>query len=169
MSTIPAETFRRFFAYEKDAHAKTLASLSAVPPEKRAAPEFRKAVDLVAHIAGARWFWLQRIDGTTERPLKMFSKDFPLADLPARVSEMEAAWSRFLDGLTDADLSRLVEWGPADGPRFTNTLEDVLTQLFGHSTYHRGQIALLIRKIGGEPAATEFIYFARKPAGTPPR
>ena len=67
MSTIPAETFRRFFDYERDAHAKTLASLSAVPPEKRAAPEFRKAVDLVAHIVGARWFWLQRIDGSTER------------------------------------------------------------------------------------------------------
>jgi uncharacterized damage-inducible protein DinB len=169
MSTIPAETFRRFFDYERDAHAKTLASLSAVPPEKRAAPEFRKAVDLVAHIVGARWFWLQRIDGSTERPLKMFSKDFSLADLPARVSEMEAAWSRFLDGVTDAGLSRAVEWGPADGPRFTNTLEDVLTQLFGHSTYHRGQIALLIRQIGCEPPATEFVYFARKPAGATPR
>jgi len=168
MSVIPPESFRRFFDYEKDAHAKTLTSLSAVPPEKRAAPEFRKAVDLLAHVVGARWFWLQRIVGTTERPLKMFMKDFPVADLPARISEMEEAWSTFLGGLTDPELSRAVEWGPADGPRFSNTVEDVLTQLFGHSTYHRGQIALLIRQIGCEPAATEFVYFARKPAGAPP-
>jgi uncharacterized damage-inducible protein DinB len=167
MSLIPPDTFRRFFEYEKDAHAKTLVSLSAVPPEKRATPEFQKAVELMAHIVGARWFWFQRMGATTERPLKMFVKGFPLADLPARVSEMEGSWGRYLDGLTDADLSRSVEWGPTDGPRFTNTLEEVLTQLFGHSTYHRGQIALLLRQIGCEPPATEFVYFTRK-AATPP-
>ncbi len=169
MSLIPPETFRRFFEYEKDAHAKTLVSLSAVPPEKRAAPEFQKAVELMAHIVGARWFWFQRIGATTERPLKMFVKNFPVADLPARVSEMEAAWSRYLDGLTEAELFRAVEWGPADGPRFTNTVEEVLTQTFGHSIYHRGQIALLLRQIGCEPAATEFVYFTRKPAAPLPR
>ncbi len=169
MSFVPPETFRRFFDYEKDAHAKTLAALAAVPAEKRATPEFRRAVDLLAHVVGARWLWLQRIGGTSERPLKMFTKDFPVADLPARVSEMEAAWSRYLDELTDAQLARSVEWGPADGPHFTNTVEDVLTQLFGHSTYHRGQIALLLRQIDCQPPATEFIYFARRPAGGPPR
>ena len=52
-----AETFRRWFDFEKEVHRKVLASLSAVPPDKRAAPEFRKAVDLAAHIAGTRWFW----------------------------------------------------------------------------------------------------------------
>jgi uncharacterized damage-inducible protein DinB len=76
---------------------------------------------------------------------------------------MEAAWAAYLDGLMAAELSRAVEWGPAEGPRFTNTVEDLLTQLFGHSAYHRGQIALLLRQIDCKPALTEFIYWARTP------
>lgn len=98
----------------------------------------------------------------------MFTKDFPVADLPERLLEMESTWGSYLGGLSEAEMSRPVEWGPAGGPFFTNTVEDVLTQLFGHSTYHRGQIALLLRQIGCEPAKTEFVYFARKPAGAPP-
>lgn len=168
MSTIPPETFRRWFDYEKDAHAKTLASLLAVPEEKRAAPEFRRAVDLVAHVLGARWFWLAQLGATPERRVKFFSKEFPLADLPTRISETEAAWSRYLEGLTGGELARSVEWGPAEGPRFANTVEEVLIQLFGHSTYHRGQVGLLLRQIGCQPPATEFLHFARRPAGGAP-
>jgi uncharacterized damage-inducible protein DinB len=167
MSSVPPATFRLWFDYERDAHAKTLASLLAVPEEKRPAPEFRRAVDLLAHVLGARWFWLAQIGATSEKPVRFFSKEFPVADLPRRLSETEAAWSRYLEGLTGDELARSVDWGPADGPRFTNSVEDVLTQLFGHSTYHRGQIALLLRQIGCQPPATEFIYFSRRPAGSP--
>ena len=163
MSPISPDAFRRLFDFEKDAHAKTLASLFAVPEEKRASPEFRKAVDVMAHVVGARWLWLSRLGGTSERPLKFFSKEFPLVDLPSSVVEMETAWSRYLGGLNDAELSRAVEWGAAEGPRFTNAVEDLLTQLFGHSAYHRGQIALLLRQIDCKPAVTEFVYWARKP------
>ena len=65
MTAIPPEAFRRWFDYEKDAHAKTVASLHAVPEEKRPAPEFRRAVEIMAHIIGARWLWLERVGGTT--------------------------------------------------------------------------------------------------------
>jgi len=41
-------------------------------------------------------------------------------------------------------------------------VEDILAQLFGHSWYHRGQIALLVRSIGAEPAATDFVYWTRE-------
>lgn len=168
MSAIPPEIFRLWFDYERDAHGKVLTSLTAVPAEKRTAPEFRRAVDLMAHILGARWFWLAQIGATSERRMKFFSKEFPVADLPERLGEMEGVWQRYLEGLTGSALDRSVEWGPSEGPRFTNTVEEVLTQLFGHSTYHRGQIALLLRQIGCQPPATEFIHFSRRSAGAPP-
>ena len=97
MSSKP-ETYRRWFEYEKDVHLKVLSSLSQVPPDKQAAPEFRRAVDLMAHILGTRWFWLERIGATSERPLKMFTKNFPVSDLPARLSEVGAAWAAISAG-----------------------------------------------------------------------
>ena len=43
--------------------------------------------------------------------------------------------------------------------------EDILTQLHGHSLYHRGQIAMLLRSAGVEPPATDFVFWAREPIG----
>ena len=162
------EIYRRWFDFEKDVHRKVLSSLAAVPPDKRAAPEFKKAVDLMAHILGTRWFWLERIGETSERPLKMFTKDFPFADLSARLSETDTAWDGYLGRLREEELPRAVVWGRAEGPRFSNTVEDLLTQLFGHSAYHRGQIALLLRQLGCEPPETEFLFWSRTPAGGSP-
>jgi len=50
--------YRRWFEYEKESHAKTLASLYAVPEELRNLKEFAKAVHLVGHIIAARRMWL---------------------------------------------------------------------------------------------------------------
>lgn len=46
-------------------------------------------------------------------------------------------------------------------------VEDILTQLFGHSWYHRGQIALLVRACGGQPAETDFVFWTREPVSSP--
>src|SRR5262249_19624301 len=42
-----AARYRRWFAYEEDAHAKVLASLRAAAPEARSQPGFGAAVDLM--------------------------------------------------------------------------------------------------------------------------
>jgi uncharacterized damage-inducible protein DinB len=68
--------------------------------------------------------------------------------------------SDYLDQLEDTDLARVFEY---EGPRFRNTIEEILTQLFGHSWYHRGQIAQLLRSIGAEPAVTDYVFWAREP------
>ncbi|MFL6198680.1 MAG: DinB family protein [Thermoanaerobaculia bacterium] len=42
------------------------------------------------------------------------------------------------------------------------TILYILTQLFGHSWYHRGQIAQLVRALGAEPAVTDFVFWSRE-------
>ena len=44
---------------------------------------------------------------------------------------------------------------------FRNTPRDILTHLGMHSHYHRGQIAILVRRAGSTPAVTDFIVFRR--------
>jgi uncharacterized damage-inducible protein DinB len=45
---------------------------------------------------------------------------------------------------------------------YRNTVRDILTHLFGHSWYQRGQIAGLVRAIGGEPPVTDFVFWVRE-------
>jgi uncharacterized damage-inducible protein DinB len=156
-----AEKYRRWFEYEQDSNAKVLASLQAVAEPSRGMPQFQKAVDLLAHLVAARNIWLYRL-GYGIQPLELFPAETSLSRLPELLDEMQAAWRSYFESLTDGEAARLFEYQSFDGPRVRNTVEDVLTQLYGHSLYHRGQIAMLLRSIGAEPALTDFIYWARE-------
>ena len=156
------ERYRRWFEYEKDSHAKTLDSLNAVPDEGRASEQFRKAVYLLGHIIAARSMWLFRF-GVLRENAELFPQETNLSDLAGQLSKMEVFWSEYLSQLDDTELARVFEYQSYEGPRFRNTIEEILTQLFGHSWYHRGQIAMLLRSIAAEPAVTDFVFWAREP------
>jgi uncharacterized damage-inducible protein DinB len=162
MNDCMIDRYRRWFEYEKDSHAKTLASLQAVPEELQQAQGFRKAVYLMGHIIAARRMWLFRF-GVVSDNAELFPQQTNLLDLPDQLIEMEGMWSQYLNQLDDHELSREFEYQSYEGARFRNTIEEILTQLFGHSWYHRGQIALLLRSIGAEPAVTDFVFWARQP------
>ena len=165
-----ADQYRRWFAYEQDSHAQVLAALANVAAELREREGYRKAVTLMAHIVAARWLWLSRFNGpqsvpkefAPQRSADFFPDNLSLADLSARVAAMHASWSNYLDGLTDEELARVFEYQSLEGPRFRNTIADILTQLFGHSLYHRGQIAMLLRAIDVEPPTTDCVFWARE-------
>jgi uncharacterized damage-inducible protein DinB len=166
MPTTP-ERYRRWFEYEKDSHAKILAALNAVPEPQRSSEAYERAVSLMAHLVLARWLWLFRFGvGPRERVPQTAAEFFPrnvsMAELPGRVAEMEAAWESYLARMDEAEVSRVVQYQSLDAGGFRNTVEDVLTQLFGHSWYHRGQIAQLLRSIGAEPPVTDFIFWSRE-------
>jgi uncharacterized damage-inducible protein DinB len=157
-----AARFRRWFEYEKDAHAKVLESLQQVSAEKRRQPEFEQAVDLMAHVAAARWLWLYRLGSADAAPAEVFPRRVDLDGLTRMMASMQAAWSSYLEELDDTEVARVFEYTALDGVRFRNSIEDVLTQLYGHSLYHRGQVASRLRSIGATPAATDFLYWTRE-------
>jgi uncharacterized damage-inducible protein DinB len=166
MSDSLVDRYRRWFDYERDSHAKTLASLNAVAENLRESEGFRKAVYLMGHIVAARRMWLFRL-GFLREDTDLFTRKIGLADLPAQIAAMEMLWSQYLDQLNAADVLRAFEYQSYECDRFQNTIEDILTQLFGHSWYHRGQIALLLRSIGAEPAVTDIVFWTRTPVEAP--
>lgn len=162
MKTV-SDRYRHWFAHEAHAHAKLFESLRSVPEAGRSSPEYHRAIGLVAHLVAARATWLFRLGGGPKHEGGIFPADRRLEDVQGDWSAVEGRWSEFLAGLDDADLTRDVEYQSSDGGRFHNTVEEILTQLVGHSPYHRGQIAMLVHQAGGTPALTDYIYWRRKP------
>lgn len=163
MASTRVERYRRLFDYEQQSHAKVLESMRRAPAAAKDTPAFQKALALLAHIAAARRIWLYRLGAASSPPKEMFPKELRLEELAANLEEMHAAWSKYLGGLDESQLDRVFEYQSLDAGRFRNVIEDVLTQLFGHSWYHRGQIALLLRSVGAEPAVTDYIFSVREP------
>ncbi len=156
------ERYRRWFDYERDAHNKVFASFETVPADMRATAEYRKAVAIFHHIVAARHVWLYRLGIVSAPPGALFVDDAELARVVSHWQEIQASWTDYLAKLDDAGLAREFEYQSLDAGRFRNRVEDILDQLFGHSSYHRGQIATLIRASGGQPAVTDLIYWCRE-------
>jgi uncharacterized damage-inducible protein DinB len=157
-----ADRFRRWFEYEKDAHAKVLASLETVPAEKRSSAEYKRAISILGHIAAARGIWLYRLGATPAAPTVMFPEHLLLADVARQLDGIQRLWGDYLAKLTDETLEQTFEYQSLDAGWFRNRIEEILTQLYGHSLYHRGQIAILVKQAGGKPAATDFVYWCRE-------
>jgi len=154
-----AGRFRRWFEYEKDAHAKVIRSLETVPADRRPSAEYRRAVEMLGHMVAARRVWLSRLRGQ--------AASWEVGtELPAVITEWQevaGGWTEYLAQLTEAGIIRSFEYQSLDAGRFRNRIEDILAQLFGHSWYHRGQIAILVRAAGGEPAVTDLVFWCREP------
>jgi uncharacterized damage-inducible protein DinB len=155
-----ADRFRHWYEYERDCNAKSLEMLQSVPTEKRETPEFQKAVGRLAHLCAARQRWLNRLGHWSNLP-PVFPQSTKLSELPAKIADTEAGWVQYLRGLDEAELARELEWSIDNAKRYRWTVEGVLTQVFGHAWYHRGQIAQLVAGLGGKAVDTDYIFWSK--------
>jgi uncharacterized damage-inducible protein DinB len=65
----------------------------------------------------------------------------------------------YAERLTEGDLARMVE--PPFFNGFALTAADALLQMTMHSQNHRGQCAMLLRKVGGKPSPMDYILWLK--------
>src|SRR5438128_627581 len=126
-----AGRFRRWFEYEKDAHAKVIRSLETVPADRRSSPEYRRAVGLLGHLVMARRLWLGRFGAAPILTAPLFPEGAALPAVIIQWQEVESLWTEYLAQLTETDIIRSFEYQSLDAGRFRNRIEDILAQLFG--------------------------------------
>jgi uncharacterized damage-inducible protein DinB len=152
----------RLYAHLAWADANARDALRTMPPSRA---EAVRATALYAHVAGAEHVWLARLTG---RPAEF--PVWPELDLAA-AAELAARTARelqqYVASLGDGDLESEVDYTNSAGRRFRSRVDDILIHAALHGAYHRGQIALLVRQGGAEPASTDYIAFVRgAPAAT---
>lgn len=80
---------------------------------------------------------------------------FPdVAAVRSKLDEIEKEQTEFVNGVTNESLQRML---PLRGAQIR--LGHLMQHLANHSTYHRGQVALMMRQVGGKPLATDFHMF----------
>lgn len=158
----PIQKFQRFFRYETEANRRALAAIGSVPDVARTSAEFSRACAVMAHIQIARRVWLSRLGGTE---LFTVADWFPLWDTArtgAEAARLDELWRAYLSRITEADLDRAIDYRSSEGTPYTSLADDIITQVFNHSSYHRGQVARLVTEAGGERAVTDYIFLARE-------
>jgi uncharacterized damage-inducible protein DinB len=124
-----------------------------------------RALELYGHVLGAEHIWLARLRG--EKPTVAVWPRLSVPEAGALAARLHEGFDRYVATLSPDDLDRDVTYTNSAGQQFTSRVEDILVHVALHGSYHRGQVAMLIRDGGGTPAPTDYIAFVRgAPAAT---
>ena len=149
-----AQYFRRQLEYDVWANQEVALSLRKLdePPAQ--------AVRLLSHIVSAEHVWLSRLQAGAQ-PFPVWP-EFTLAQAEEGVKQLGGLWHTYFAANFPQSFGTFVSYKNTKGESFRSTPEDILTHVFLHSAYHRGQIALVMRQSGYAPAYTDFIHSVRQ-------
>lgn len=157
------------FAYDRWANNRTLLAASALSVEefvRDLGGSYPSVRDVLVHIIGGEWIWLAYWKEPPATPASLaelvarrgvlFNPDTlpDLATVQSRWAEVEKEQIEFVNRLTDELLQQMLPF------RATHVkLAHLMQHMANHSTYHRGQIALMMRQLHATPVATDFHEF----------
>jgi uncharacterized damage-inducible protein DinB len=148
-----AEHLRKLIDHLKWADQATLEALRSTPGDDT------RALTLFAHVLGAEAVWLARIAG--RRPDVAVWPTLSLEETAQLAARNARDFDALVSSLDSDDPERTIDYRNSAGREFRDTIDDILLHVALHGAYHRGQVSLVVRVGGGEPAPTDYIAFVR--------
>src|SRR5258706_15847399 len=156
-------TLRNFFAFVRWANRTILESVAAaLTPEEYGRPiggSFGSVQGTLVHLSGADWVWLERFHARSPRAMPAGYELLDLEALAQKWREVETGQDAYIAGLTQARMAEPLSYVSFAGDSFTRELGDALLHLANHGTYHRGQVATLMRMLGHTATPTDYLRF----------
>ena len=165
------------YEYDRWANNRVLQAVSALRVEqftRDLGGSFRSVRDTLVHIIGGEWIWLAYwkepphsstlLADLRKRRDALFNPDAvpTVAAVQAKWVEVEKEQAEFVNRVTSESLEKMLPF------RTTQVrLAHLMQHLANHSTYHRGQIALMMRQLDADPLATDFHVFLVEGRGEP--
>lgn len=152
------------FGYNRWANARMLDACEPLPAEalgRDMGSSFPTVLATLVHILSAEWIWLERWNGRSPSGPPGDWELAGIAPIRATWSAVQADQARFLEALDDERLSATIEYRNTRGEEFAAPLWQLMRHLVNHSTYHRGQVATLLRQLGFPAASTDLVLYHR--------
>ena len=120
----------------------------------------QRVYDLLSHIVNSQTIWLNRI---LQRNMVIDPWENIVVDKCVELSvQITSEWINFLEGLEEAELEKRIKYKNNKGESWENTIGDIVAHIINHSSYHRAQIAQLMRQSGDQPPKTDYIAYKRQ-------
>lgn len=124
-----------------------------------------KILTLMSHTLSALHIWLARITGNSTAPYPLW-KQYNLVELESMSDNIGKRWLAYIN--ENESFDRELSYNNYVGDPYINKVENIMIHLVNHSTYHRAQVAILLRQKGFEPINTDFITYDRVITGQLP-
>jgi len=160
------EYIRVLVDYNYWARDRTLASAETLSHEQLTKPmgsSFSSVLDTLIHLRYAEWVWLNRWQGHSPTAPPDTSAITDVALLRDSWQPIERDLRSFVGSLSAADLQRPLDYRLMNGQPSTSLFWQMIVHVMNHASYHRGQIATMMRQLGAKPAqSTDMIAFFRE-------
>ena len=166
------QEIQKLFAYNSWGTNRVFEALAKIPEDL-----YRKDLKAghggiqgtLTHLVAAEKIWLSRWTGNPETSMLSQKDVASLAALKVIWEDVAARTARFVAKLDGEKLSSTFEYATTEGKRLAQTYQQSLMHVVNHSSYHRGQIAILMRQVGAQPVGTDLIAFYRLTAQPTPQ
>ncbi len=161
------ELTRQLFDYNHWANNRALEAAAQLSDEQFIKPlgsSFASVRDTLAHICSGEIVWLERFQGGSP-------STFPDTANLQTIAALREFWRPYADQLlgfanhiSQTELDRVFEYKTFNFGVYRNPLWQSMQHLVNHGTYHRGQVATLLRQLGAKPILTDLMHFYRERA-----
>ncbi len=161
------DEMRVLYDYNAWANRRHLEAVGKVTTEEFLRPmgsSFGSLRDTTAHIYGAELVWLERFQGRSLPALPDAKQFQDVPSLKEKWLEHEARLLSFVGGLKQEDLDRVIEYKTLKFGVYRNPLWQSMQHVVNHGTYHRGQVATLLRQLGAQAVLTDLMHYYRERA-----
>ncbi|HEV2121486.1 MAG TPA: DinB family protein [Chloroflexota bacterium] len=168
MRRIVVGEIQELFAYNRWANHRLLQAAGALSPAdflRGLGGSFPSVQATLAHILSAEWIWLQRWLGNSPPGLPATWGLASYEALRVHWIRNEQAQLEFVAGLSDDALQPAVSYRTTAGESFKAPLWQLMRHVVNHSSYHRGQMATLLRQLGTAAPGTDLVLFYRETSG----
>ncbi len=117
-----------------------------------------KTLSLMGHIGAAETLWLHRVKGLPKPNVKLWD-NYSITELEAMLEKVDHQWLEYIQANENFD--RELSYTNYTGDPFVNNVEMIIIHTANHASYHRAQVAMLLRQNGFEPVNTDFITYDR--------
>lgn len=141
-----------------------LSALSQLPPERvhqDLGNSFRSMLGTLGHVYSAERVWLRRVQGEPNAQIADFQSPADLPELREQWPAVHQGWIDWAAALPGNEWAQTATYHSSRGDRFQTPCWQIALHLVNHGSYHRGQIATMLRQSGLTPPGTDLIAFYR--------
>ena len=153
--------FRQHIEFSKWATLRTLKACSALAPEELTRDlgnSFGSVLGTLIPIFCADRMWLSRIEGGGR---KSMLDPGEIVNFAVLLKQWPGMLDRFIEKAAEGAAETPVVYERTNGEEQQTPFRQVILHAVNHASYHRGQVATMLRQMGKEPPNTDLINFYR--------
>ncbi len=146
--------YQRLYKYNEWANEKLLTLIET------SGTNDREVFVALSHYLAAQEIWISRIEGRSARVGGVWEV-YDLARCKELAAQTAASWNEKLAVMEEAGYFNIIAYKNTQGNYYETPVVDIVCHCVNHATYHRAQIARMLRALGVTPVNTDFITYAR--------